>query len=70
MNIPMKDQIISELDSLSDQKMYSLLNYLHFLKQENEMKLKSLQNMIIEGEQSGFVEYSYENLVKALDNQN
>ena len=34
MNKAMKQQIISELDSLPDQKAYSLLDYLHFLKQE------------------------------------
>ena len=34
MNQAMKNQIISELDGLPDQKAYSLLDYLHFLKQE------------------------------------
>lgn len=34
MNNAMKNQIISELDGLPDQKAYSLLDYLHFLKQE------------------------------------
>lgn len=34
MNHAMKNQIISELDGLPDQKGYSLLDYLHFLKQE------------------------------------
>ncbi len=33
MNHAMKNQIISELDGLPDQKAYSLLDYLHFLKQ-------------------------------------
>lgn len=36
MNQAMKNQIISELDSLPDQKAYSLLDYLHFLKQEQK----------------------------------
>ncbi len=34
MNQTMKNQIISELDGLPDHKAYSLLDYLHFLKQE------------------------------------
>lgn len=34
MNTAMKNQIISELDNLPDQEGYSLLDYLHFLKQE------------------------------------
>lgn len=36
MNVAMKNQIISELDSLPDQQGYSLLDYLHFLKQEQK----------------------------------
>jgi hypothetical protein len=36
MNHAMKNQIISELDGLPDQKAYSLLDYLHFLKQEQK----------------------------------
>ncbi|MDA3850957.1 MAG: hypothetical protein PF447_06760 [Spirochaetaceae bacterium] len=35
MNIVMKNQIISELDSLPDQKGPSLLDYLHFLKKDS-----------------------------------
>lgn len=34
MNVAMKNQIISELEGLPDQKGPSLLDYLHFLKQE------------------------------------
>lgn len=34
MNVAMKNQIISELDNLPDQEGHSLLDYLHFLKQE------------------------------------
>ena len=34
MNASMKNQIISELDELPDNKGYSLLDYLHFLKQD------------------------------------
>lgn len=34
MNIAMKKQIISELDTLTDNKAASLLDFLHFLKQE------------------------------------
>ncbi len=36
MNVAMKKQIISELDSLPDQQGCSLLDYLHFLKQEQK----------------------------------
>ena len=34
MNTIMKKQIISELDTLTDIKAASLLDYLHFLKQD------------------------------------
>jgi len=49
MNIAVKKQIISELDSLPDQKGYSLLDYLHFLKQDkneyepNQETIKAIQ---------------------------
>jgi len=36
MNLAIKKQIISELDSLPDKKGYSLLDYLHFLKQDQK----------------------------------
>lgn len=36
MNTVMKEQIISELDNLPDQKAHSLLDYLHFLKQDSQ----------------------------------
>ncbi|MCK5735454.1 MAG: hypothetical protein KAH21_03205 [Spirochaetaceae bacterium] len=35
MNTVIKEQIISELEDLPDQKVPSLLDYLHFLKQES-----------------------------------
>ncbi|MBI9108650.1 MAG: hypothetical protein JEZ04_18035 [Spirochaetales bacterium] len=35
MNQSMKNRIISELDGLPDQKVDSLLDYLHFLKLEH-----------------------------------
>lgn len=35
MNTAMKNQIMSELDSLPDKKGPSLLDYLHFLKQDS-----------------------------------
>lgn len=39
MNSAVKNQIMVELESLPEQKAYSLLDYLHFLKQEiNEDK--------------------------------
>ncbi len=34
MDLAIKKQIISELDNLPDKKAYSLLDYLHFLKQD------------------------------------
>ena len=36
MNTVMKEQIISEMESLPDQKAHSLLDYLHFLKQDSQ----------------------------------
>ncbi|MDA3850705.1 MAG: hypothetical protein PF447_05485 [Spirochaetaceae bacterium] len=36
MNTAMKNQIIQELDSLPDQKGYTLLDFVHFLKQEQK----------------------------------
>lgn len=36
MNQTRKNKIISELGGLPDQKAYSLLDYLHFLKQEQK----------------------------------
>ncbi len=36
MNSTMKQLIIAELDTLSDRKGYSLLDYLHFLRNEAE----------------------------------
>ncbi len=36
MNSAMKQLIITELDTLSDQKGYSLLDYLHFLRADSE----------------------------------
>ena len=38
--------------------------------ENNETKLKALRNMIEEGEKSGFVEYSYGNLIELLDKEN
>ncbi len=38
--------------------------------ENNETKIKALRNMIEEGEKSGFVDYSYENLIQSLDEEN
>ncbi len=38
--------------------------------ENNETKIKVLRNLIEEGEKSGFVDYSYENLIKSLDQEN
>jgi hypothetical protein len=45
MNNAMKKQIISELDSLPDRKGYSLLDYLHFLKNEKENYIPNQQTV-------------------------
>ncbi len=37
--------------------------------ENSETKLETLRNLIDEGENSGVVEYSYENLVQTLDNE-
>jgi antitoxin ParD1/3/4 len=37
--------------------------------ENKETKIKALRNMVEEGENSGFVEYSYENLIKSLDDE-
>jgi antitoxin ParD1/3/4 len=38
--------------------------------ENNEAKINSLRSLIEEGEKSGFVEYSYENLISSLDQEN
>jgi len=38
------------------------------LLENNEARLAALRAMLTEGEQSGFVDYSYEKLIKELDN--
>ena len=38
--------------------------------EENETKVKTLRSLLEEGEQSGFVEYSYDKLIKSLDQEN
>lgn len=38
--------------------------------EENETKVKTLRSLLEEGEQSGFVEYSYDKLIKSLDQVN
>ena len=49
MNSAVKNQIMSELENLPDQKAYSLLDYLLFLKQEmtesqpNEVTMESIK---------------------------
>ena len=45
MNSAMKQKIISELDALPDRKGYSLLDYLHFLKNDNEDSLPNSQTI-------------------------
>jgi len=37
--------------------------------EDSETKLESLRNMLIEGENSDFSDYSYESLVSELDNE-
>ena len=38
--------------------------------EDNETKLKNLRSLLEEGEQSGFIEYSYDDLIKSLDQEN
>jgi len=38
--------------------------------EDQETKLLNLRNMLIQGEQSGVVDYSYENLLNELDKDN
>lgn len=38
--------------------------------EDNETKVKTLRSLLEEGEQSGFVEYSYGELIKTLDQEN
>ena len=38
------------------------------LLENNETKLETLRTMLAVGEQSGFADYSYEKLIKELDN--
>ena len=38
------------------------------LLEESETRLNTLRNLLAEGENSGFADYSYESLVSALDN--
>jgi len=51
MDLAIKKQIISELDNLPDKKAYSLLDYLHFLKQDqnkyhpNKDTIKALEEV-------------------------
>lgn len=37
--------------------------------EDSETKLEILRNSLIEGENSGFVEYSYDNLISELDKE-
>jgi len=39
------------------------------LLETNETKLETLRIMLVEGEKSGFADYSYENMVKELDDE-
>lgn len=39
------------------------------LLENNENKLETLRNLLKEGEKSGFIEYSYEQLVSELDSE-
>lgn len=39
------------------------------LLETNETKLETLRSMLAEGEKSGFADYSYERLIKELDDQ-
>ena len=39
------------------------------LLETSETKLETLRNLLAEGEKSGFVDYSYEKLIEALDNK-
>ena len=39
------------------------------LLETNETKLETLRNMLAEGEKSGFSDYSYEKIIKELDNE-
>ena len=38
--------------------------------EENETKVKTLRSLLKEGEQSAFVEYSYDKLINSLDQEN
>lgn len=37
--------------------------------EDNEIKLQNLRNKLIEGEESGFSDYSYGNLINSLDHE-
>ncbi len=39
------------------------------LLETNETKLETLRTMLAEGEKSGFADYSYEKLIKELDDE-
>jgi antitoxin ParD1/3/4 len=39
------------------------------LLETNETKLETLRAMLVEGEKSGFADYSYEKMVKELDDE-
>ncbi len=39
------------------------------LLETNETKLETLRVMLVEGEKSGFADYSFENMVKELDDE-
>jgi antitoxin ParD1/3/4 len=38
--------------------------------EDQETKLLNLRNMLIQGEQSGIADYSYDSLLTELDNEN
>ena len=59
MNMAMKRQIISELDTLTDTKAASLLDYLHFLKQEKQEYYPNTETIeALNEDKSNFKSYS------------
>ena len=51
----------------ASEAMRAGLRLLEEQEAEYQTKLAALRQALIEGEESGFVEYSYDNLVKTLD---
>jgi len=68
MNAIIREQIISELESLPDQKVPSLLDYIHFLKQDSlSYQPNTETKMAMEEDKSNFPTFnSAEDLLESL----